>query len=967
MKKIYFFLLLALVSFNGFAQLLTEDFNYTGALTSNGWTGHSGVGTNPLSTTTGLTYAGYPGSGIGNAALIGTSGEDVNITFTTQNTNGQDIYYAFLVNVTDPSAAKTGDYFFHTGSPGGATWTSFAGRVFVRIVGGSINFGLSNTSTATYGTTNFAKNTTYLLILKYTINTSGNDPASLWVIPSGVPATEALAGTPEITTTTTAGVDVINAVGLRQGAAANQPQTVLDAIRVGLTWASVTTGSVAPTPTFTATALTAFGPNCTNTTTGPNSFTITGSNLTTANVVVGPLAGYSFSTTSGGTYTPTLALTQTGGSFSQTVYVNFTPTAVQSYNGDIPVSGGGATAILVAASGSGVNSGPTVATGAASAITTNTAVAAGTISATGCSALTQYGIEYSTTSGFATGTGTQVPSTNLSGTAFTSSLSLLTPATTYYYRAYAVNAAGTVYGSELSFTTASLAPSFSNTSLTSFGNVCVNSSSTANSFTITGSNLTSAPVTVGPLAGYSFSTTAGGTYTSSLSLTQPGGSFTQVVYVKLNPTAVQSYNGNIPVSGGGVAATSNVAATGAGVNSAPSVTTGAATSITVSGATLNGTISSIGCSAVTAYGVEYSTVSGFANGTGTQLPSSNLASGSFSSAVSGLNPSTTYYFKAYATNGGGTAYGTEQSFTTAAPPPATLSATTIATFGSSCINLTSNPNSFVLTGSNLTSAAVTIAALNGYTYSTTTGGTYTSTLTLTPTAGSLNQTVFVRFSPTAAQSYNGSIAVSGGGASAINVAATATGLNTQASVTTGAASDVSTRSATIAGSIGAIGCSNVTDAGIELSGIANFTAGNGTKVSAGGMNPNTSFTVNPTDLVPGTTYYYRAYARNAGGTAYGSLQQFVTKAIGEGFSLYPNPVRSGSSLWFSRGGLTQSYAGVQVFNTAGQQVYRRHYNIQNGFINASFVIPASMQPGVYYIRLVNDTEIIETKTILVTK
>ncbi|MFN9961263.1 MAG: hypothetical protein ACK55I_49940, partial [bacterium] len=122
------------------------------------------------------------------------------------------------------------------------------------------------------------------------------------------------------------------------------------------------------------------------------------------------------------------------------------------------------------------------------------------------------------------------------------------------------------------------------------------------------------------------------------------------------------YNGNIPVSGGGASAI-NVAATGSGVNSLATVTGGAASSITQTSATLAGTISAIGCSAVSVYGIEYSTTAGFANGTGTSVASSNLAAGTFSSDLSGLAPATTYYYHAYATNAGGTAYSSEQSFT----------------------------------------------------------------------------------------------------------------------------------------------------------------------------------------------------------------------------------------------------------------------------------------------------------------
>jgi FG-GAP-like repeat len=231
-------------------SLLVDDFNYSGLLVNNGWSAHSGIGTNSPSTTTGLTYAGYPGSGIGNAALIGNAGgEDVNKPISVQqDTNGAVVYYSCLVNVNEAATDKTGDYFIHIGDRiDPTTFTFFAARVFARIVGSNVNFGLSNTSTPTYGTTNFVKNTTYLLIVKYTINTGGIDNTSLWVIPSGVPASEAAAGTPEVTNTATTGQDIIDAIALRQGSSSTQPQTVVDGIRVGTAWSDLVGSPGTPT------------------------------------------------------------------------------------------------------------------------------------------------------------------------------------------------------------------------------------------------------------------------------------------------------------------------------------------------------------------------------------------------------------------------------------------------------------------------------------------------------------------------------------------------------------------------------------------------------------------------------------------------------------------------------------------------------------------------------------------------
>ncbi len=184
------------LSLNVQQPLLVENFEFSGLLTNNGWTAHSGIGTNPISTTAGLSYTNYPGSGVGNAALIANAGgEDVNRGFDSVATDGASIYYSFLVNVNEPSANKTGDYFIHIGDRASPTsFSNFSARIFARVVSDQVNFGLSNTSTATYGSTNFSKNQTYLVVVKYTINVGGNDTTKFWVFSSGVPQSEDLAG-----------------------------------------------------------------------------------------------------------------------------------------------------------------------------------------------------------------------------------------------------------------------------------------------------------------------------------------------------------------------------------------------------------------------------------------------------------------------------------------------------------------------------------------------------------------------------------------------------------------------------------------------------------------------------------------------------------------------------------------------------------------------------------------------------
>lgn len=579
MKKFYLFLFCSLFVFGttGFGQqLLVQDFSFSGALTANGWTAHSGAGTNPVSTTTGLTYAGYSGSGVGNAALVNNlGGEDVNITFTSQNTNGQSIYYAFLVNVTDAGTAKTGDYFFHTGSPGGASFTTFAGRVFARLVGGNVNFGLSNTSTATYGTTNFAKNTTYLLILKYTINTAGNDAASLWVISSGVPASEAAAGTPEITTAT-AGTDAINAVALRQGTGANQPQAVVDGIRVGLTWASAVESSSGSSISPSTASLSGFtyiqgsGPSASQ------NFTITASNLSPPadNITVTGSTNYEVSPDNT-TWSASFTIPYTGGALASTpVYVRLKAgLPAGTYNGEtIVLSGGGATS-SVTVNGSvtsgtpiiSVNptslSGFTTSQGTASASQSFTVDGSNLTANVIVTAPADY--EVSLTSG--SGYGTSVTITQSGGTI---------PTTTVYVRirasALAGSPSGNVTVTSAGATTQNVAvsgtvnasPSITVNPVTLSGFTTTQGTPSASqSFNASGSTLTT-DITVTAPANYEVSLD-NTTFSSTVTLTQSGGTVASTpVYVRLKANAAAgSPSGNVTLTSTG-ATTQNVAVSG---------------------------------------------------------------------------------------------------------------------------------------------------------------------------------------------------------------------------------------------------------------------------------------------------------------------------------------------------------------------------------------------------------------------
>ncbi len=955
MKQIYLVIILFAATLSGWSQLLTEQFPYTPSATL-GLSAQSQAGSSPWSIintgdsilveATSLTYAGLASSA-GNKVKFDGSGTDYYTSFASQTTGS--IYRSFILNVSAlGTLSTTGGYF--NGFIQAASTTSFGGTVWTRLstTAGRYNVGIStrSNSAVTWLATDLVPGTPCFIVAAYDINAGvGDDVARIWLNTAAIGAAE-----PAADATAVVGTDLSSVARtfLRQDNPTNTPFIEFDELRVGTTWAQVTP-SGASSPTLTATALTAFGNVCINTTAGPNSFTITGTTLNATNVTVGALAGFTYSTTAGGTYTTTLNLVQPGGAYAQQIFVGFTPTLVQSYNGNIPVSGGGASSINVAAAGSGVNTLPTVTTGGASAITTTAATLAGTIPANGCTAVTAYGVEYSLINGFPNGGGTAVPSTNLSGGNFSSNVTGLTPGITYYYHAYAFNSGGPAYGSQGSFTTIALTPVLTVTALASFGNnVCINTTPAANSFNINGTNLTTANIIVGPLNGFSFSTTLAGSYTASLSLIHPGGSYTQQIFVKFSPVAVQSYNGIITVTGGGAPATS-VAATGSGVNTAPSVTSGSASAITQTTATVAGTIPATGCTAVTAYGIEFSLTNGFPNGNGTAVVATNLSGVNFSSALTGLTLSTTYFYHAYATNAGGTAYGAQVSFTTAAP---VLTATPLTGFGANCINTTVGPNSFVINSNAVTAANINAGPLAGYTFSTTTGGTYTASLSLVHPAGPFTQTVFVKFNPTAVQSYNGNIPVSGGGAATINVIVSGSGANTSATVVTGNASVLNPNSVTLNASVSNTGCSAVTSYGMEYSGISGLANGLGTKVPSNNLGSG-NFSAALHGLVQGGKYYYKAYAINNGGIAYGAEQSFTMSSIPSGFVIYGIPVRLGGNLHYTYKGIKPGHYEIQLFNSNGQLVFQRELITQLNFIDDNFTVPGNFAIGPYSLHIVS--------------
>jgi Ca2+-binding RTX toxin-like protein len=103
-------------------------------------------------------------------------------------------------------------------------------------------------------------------------------------------------------------------------------------------------------------------------------------------------------------------------------------------------------------------------------------------------------------------------------------------------------------------------------------------------------------------------------------------------------------------------------------NGPPLVTTGAATGIGTSGATVAATVNPNGNA--TTYAFEFGPTAALGSSTATATLAAGETAQAVSAELTGLQPSTTYYYRVVATNsGGGPMAGSTGVFTTASPPP----------------------------------------------------------------------------------------------------------------------------------------------------------------------------------------------------------------------------------------------------------------------------------------------------------
>lgn len=149
---------------------------------------------------------------------------------------------------------------------------------------------------------------------------------------------------------------------------------------------------------------------------------------------------------------------------------------------------------------------------------------------------------------------------------FNATLSVLSPNTIYYARAYATNSVGTAYGNQISFTTLNASPTILTTPNTlAFGTIQQGSSSAVQSYVLSAHYLASANgnLALNAPAGYKISLNPTSGFQSSLNIPYTNNTLAAItIYVRFSPIALANYNKNI-TNGGGGAITQNVALSGA--------------------------------------------------------------------------------------------------------------------------------------------------------------------------------------------------------------------------------------------------------------------------------------------------------------------------------------------------------------------------------------------------------------------
>ena len=483
--------------------------------------------------------------------------------------------------------------------------------------------------------------------------------------------------------------------------------------------------------------------------------------------------------------------------------------------------------------------------------------------------------EYGTTNSLGTSTGQQTFPWPQNDGNFSFSLQNLNPNITYYFRAVARNANGTIYGTIFTFTTNQSGGGGSG----SVPTVTTNSASNINQ-TSTTLNGTVNPNNSLTTAWFEWGTNSSLGNTNG---TQSIGASSSNVNVSFDLSNLNSnttyYFRTVASNNFGIAYGSILSFTtqpGQSNNNAPSVTTNSASNVAQTYATLNGTVNPN--NSFTSVWFEWGSTASLGSVAGFQNIGNSGSNINFSASLSSLIPNVTYYFRAVAQNSFSTVYGSILSFTTnqnnqsGAPQAFTNSATNL-TMNSAVLQGSISPNNANGTLTYGWFEWGTTFSLGNTTGFQSLGSSYYGNVDFSANLNNLQPNTIYYFRAVAQNSYGTSY---GSILSFVTINYGYGSGSIAPSVVTADVSGITLNSAIMQSFVNPNGANAV----------AWFEWG---RTQSLGFMTNRQFVSNQnnsnrvsetiTNLLPGTLYYFRAVAQNNFGTSYGVISYFATLAI----------------------------------------------------------------------------------------
>jgi phosphodiesterase/alkaline phosphatase D-like protein len=296
---------------------------------------------------------------------------------------------------------------------------------------------------------------------------------------------------------------------------------------------------------------------------------------------------------------------------------------------------------------------PAATTGPAQQVQFASATVSGTVNPSG--AATSYYFEYGSTSAYGVQTSPTSAGAGTANVAVQQTLSGLAASTTYHYRLVATSPGGTAYGQDATFaTTPTPAPAVT--------------TGTATSVSFASASLTGSVNPEGVPTTYYFQYGATLAYGAKTAVeSAASGTAPQAVTAPITglaPATTYHYR-LVAASAGGTVVGADATLTTT-KTPAPLVATAAATAVGTTSATVNATVNPNGVASD--YYFQYGTTSSYGRSTPSQSAGSGTAAASYSAALNGLAPGTTYHYRVVAVSAGGTVDGRDATFATAKTP-----------------------------------------------------------------------------------------------------------------------------------------------------------------------------------------------------------------------------------------------------------------------------------------------------------